>query len=180
MLARCCARSEKSMKIHKPTYLIAELTGDIELLVHGLRREFNPERIAWPVDITIAGSSGVGTLQEGQDLSLVVDTFSPIVERLGPPTVRFLAVGQFPGTGVFYLAPEREAFDNLHAAILESGIKFNSNRWPYNPHCTLAVIKEANEFSSQASSMRLPKATDIKCFSLYQPEPNGGTRVHRF
>jgi len=168
------------MKIDRPTYFIAELSGDVEPLIYGLRNKHNPERTLWPVDITIAGSSGVGTIKEQQALYEVVSKLAPIVERLSFETVRFRSVGQFPGTGIFYLEPERENFDKLHSAIIKSGILFNASRWPFNPHCTLAVVSNDEKYADLIRSVELPKETKIGCFSLYQPEPNGGARIHRF
>lgn len=63
------------MKINAPTYLIAELSGEIVPFVTDLRKEYNPSHVAWPVDITIAGSSGVGTVLEGQEIDEVIETF---------------------------------------------------------------------------------------------------------
>ena len=57
------------MNIDKPTYLIAELGGDVVELVRSMRQRFNPNNVLWPADITIAGSSGVGTLKDGQSLA---------------------------------------------------------------------------------------------------------------
>lgn len=60
------------MNIDKPTYLIAELGGDVVRLVRTMRERFNPNNVLWPTDITIAGSSGVGTLKNGQPLDQIV------------------------------------------------------------------------------------------------------------
>jgi len=168
------------MEIDRPTYLIAELIGDVEPLIYRLRSQFNPERTSWPVDITIIGSSGVGTIKEGESLSKIVDRFSPIVENFGFKTVQFLSIDQFKGTGILFLKPERKAFDELHSAVAETEISFNMNRWPYNPHCTLAAVGNLDEYPSLESLVEIPQATEIKCFSLYQPEPNGGIRIHQF
>lgn len=168
------------MILDRPTYLIAELTGDVEPLVYELRSRFNPERVSWPVDITIAGSSGVGTIKEGQSLNQVVSDLAPIIERLRFKQVQFLSVDQFPGSGILFLSPVRKPFDALHSAVSESGVVFNPNRWPYNPHCTLAAVIDPNELLDLAASVEVPKVTEIKCFSLYQPEEYGGTRIHKF
>ncbi|WP_430623915.1 hypothetical protein [Marinimicrobium locisalis] len=132
------------------------------------------------MDITIAGSSGIGTIKEGQKLSEVVSRFSPIIEQLGFKAVQFFSTGQFPGTGIVYLVPERVAFDELHSAISGSGVSFNANRWPYNPHCTLAAVSNPVGDLGFADSLEIPEATEIKCFSLYLPELGGGTRIHQF
>ncbi len=166
------------MIIDNPTYLISELAGDVVALVKEMRQRFNPDH-DWPVDITIAGSSGVGTIKEGQDINDVIRAFRPIINSHGFTDVTFLSADKFPNTGIYYLAPERRYFDSLHKAIAGSEIQFNENQWPYNPHCTLrAGTEPTDECDLLFKSMNLPKNSIIECFSLYQPF--GGGRVHRF
>ena len=169
------------MKINKPTYLIAELAGDVVPLVYDLRKRFNPGHTNWPVDITIAGSSGIGTIKEGQSVFEVVDILKPIISKFSFFEVSFTSINRFPGTGIYHLIPEREPFDMLHKAVVNSGVLFNENPWPYNPHCTLRAGSETTEECEILfKSMHIPKNVTIQCFSLFQPEINGGFRIHRF
>lgn len=169
------------MKITKPSYLIAELEGDVVPLVLEMRKRFNPSNQNWPADITIAGSSGIGTIREGQDLQEVIDKLTPIIRRYSFTEINFIGVSRFPNTGIYYLLPERAGFDRIHRAVLDSGVKFNNNEWPYTPHCTLRWSNDdAPECKKLFESLSLPENSTIDCFSLYQPETSGGNRVHRF
>ena len=169
------------MQISKPTYLIAELAGDVVSLVYDFRRRFNPANTNWPVDITVAGSSGIGTIQEGQVVTEVIDCLMPIISEYGFSGVNFTSINRFPDTGIYHLVPERERFDILHRAVADSGILFNANQWPYNPHCTLrSGPLPTEECNVLFESMSIPKNVTIESFSLYQPESHGGFRVHRF
>lgn len=169
------------MEITKPTYLIAELDGDVAPLVLEMRKRYNPNNQYWPADITIAGSSGVGTLKHGQSLARVVQVFTPIIEAFGFSDVEFLEVGKFSDTGIYYLNPAREKFDLLHNAITESGILFEEIRWPYNPHCTLCWHDtDSQEYKDHFGAINVPVNSYVECFSLYQPEVRGGIRVHKF
>jgi hypothetical protein len=169
------------MKIDKPTYLIAELEGDVVSTVNALRKRFNPGCIQWPVDITIAGSSGVGTIKEGQMTRDVINIISPIISKHRFRDVTFRTISIFPNTGIYHLVPERKEFDTIHEAVSRSGILFNENLWPYNPHCTLrAGPSPTEECSTLFEAMNVPKNASIECFSLYQPETGGGFRLHRF
>ncbi|WOO42449.1 2'-5' RNA ligase family protein [Rubellicoccus peritrichatus] len=169
------------MKIDKPTYLIAELSGELSSFVSECRKQFNPERVHWPVDITIIGSSGVGTFREGQDLQLLVDSIAPVIRENCFDSVEFYSYGIFPDTGIYYFAPDRKNFDPLHSKVKSSGVLFNQNNWPYNPHCTVRAGDRPDcEIDALLDSITLPQKASIDCFSLYQPEPNGGTRIHRF
>jgi hypothetical protein len=175
------ATGVRTMKTNKPTYLIAELAGDIVPLVYDLRKRFSPGHVNWPVDITIAGSSGIGTIQKGQEISEVIDCLKPIISNHGFSEVSFTSIDRFPETGMYHLVPEREQFDILHQAVAKSDLLFNENRWPYNPHCTLrAGIEVTEECDALFKSMSIPRNVTVECYSLYQPEANGGSRVHRF
>lgn len=169
------------MRIYNPTYLIAELSGDVVPLVLSMRKRFNPDNVFWPADITIAGSSGVGTIKHGQHLSDVVDKLAPIVSALGFSDCHFEAVHRFPNTGIYYLLPEREPFDRMHAAVVDSDVEFNDSEWPYNPHCTLRwKDQDAPECKALFESLELPTNSAVECFSLYQPQVKGGCRIHKF
>jgi 2'-5' RNA ligase len=169
------------MKIDKPTYLIAELQGDVVPLVNDLRKRFNPGSTQWPVDITIAGSSGVGTIKEEQLIDDVTDVLSRVISEYGFTKVTFTSIGRFINTGIYHLVPKRDPFDILHKAVMKSGILFNDNKWPYNPHCTLrAGPSPTEECNALFETMSIPKNVSIECFSLYQPASGGGFRVHRF
>ena len=167
--------------ISKPTYLIAELEGDVEPLVLGMRRQFNPGHEKWPVDISLAGSSGIGTVKEGQDLKAVIRLLAPIIEKHAFAELEFLGTSRFPGTGIYFLAPARPAFDAIHHAVAASGVEFNPNQWPFNPHCTLRVGPSASEeVDLLLHSIQLPSLSHVGCFSLYQPAQYGGERLYRF
>lgn len=169
------------MQIDRPTYLIAELGGDVIPVVSSLRNRFSPSHILWPVDVTITGSSGIGTIKEGQNVNMVVEYLEPIVIKHSFTDIKLRSIARFPNTGNYYFAPQRENFDILHRAVATSKVLFNANRWPYTPHCTLRSGPDAtDECDALFRSMDIPSNVTIECFSLYQPEPYGGLRVHQF
>ena len=170
-----------AMKIDKPTYLIAELEGDIEKYVTDLRNQFNPERVLWPIDITIAGSSGLGPILEGQALNLVISEIEKVISTFYFDDVVFNELDRFTNTSIYFLKPTRDKFDVLHEALNKSKVLFNANPWPYNPHCTLCSKSESNkELDLAFSEAAFPKTANIRCFSLYQPYNNGGYRLYKF
>lgn len=169
------------MNIEKPTYLIAELDGEVAELVRSMRERFNPNNVLWPADITVAGSSGVGTLKLNQSLDHVISVMTPIVSRLKFKEVNFTGVDKFPDTGIFYLNPERFLFDEMHKAIRCCGLEFNESPWPYNPHCTLCWKNESTpDIDEYFNTLDVPNKATVECFSLYQPEKSGGYRIHKF
>ena len=111
----------------------------------------------------------------------VIDILSPVISEYGFTKVAFKSISRFPNTGIYHLVPERDQFDILHEAVVKSGILFNENKWPYNPHCTLrAGPSSTDECNSLFETMSIPVNTSIDSFSLYQPVRCGGFRVHRF
>ena len=169
------------MKITKPTYLIAELSGEVAELVRSMRTRFNPSNVNWPADITVAGSSGVGTLKLGQSLDEVVEKIIPVMTELSFTRVKFTGIERFPETGIYYLMPERLNFDLMHEAIVASGLEFDESPWPYNPHCTLRWQDGTSpEIEELFKSIELPEESIVDCFSLYQPEKIGGNRIYTF
>jgi len=169
------------LNIDKPTYFIAELAGDVVELVRSMRNRYNPDNVFWPADITIAGSSGVGTLRYDQSMDQVIEALIPVVTKLKFSKVDFIGIERFPDTGIYYLKPERSKFDQMHRAAISSEIKFNDNPYPYNPHCTLRWKNENTpETEKFFNSVVIPKDTVVECFSLYQPEVRGGNRAYTF
>src|SRR5581483_4773315 len=91
-----------------------------------------------PVEITVAGSSGVGPIPAGTDLGLIRDEVDRVAKMMAAFDLEFAAIRHFPRTGVFYLAPkDRRPFDSLHAVLASTKLPFIASPFPYNPHCTL-------------------------------------------
>jgi 2'-5' RNA ligase len=106
--------------------------------IQALRDSLNTLTARLPVEITLAGSSGVGPIPAGTDLSLIKRHLDRTLSDISPFRARFSAIRAFPNTSLFYLEPfDRLPFDHLHQELRISGIPFSEIRWPYNPHCTL-------------------------------------------
>jgi 2'-5' RNA ligase len=73
----------------------------------------------------------------GQSLEDVERILSEVLEHRSPFEARFLRVGNFSNTEIFFLEPAREVFDELHKLIVDSALEFETNPFPFNPHCTL-------------------------------------------
>jgi len=119
-------------------YIVAEIPEPVRSQVQALRDSLNTLTARLPVEITLAGSSGVGPIPAGTDLSLVKRHLDWTLSDIPPFRARFTAIRKFPNTSVFYLEPfDRSPFDHLHHKLCISAIPFLEIRWPYNPHCTL-------------------------------------------
>jgi 2'-5' RNA ligase len=125
------------MLVTKPTFIVTDLPEAIAAWVKLVRQDLEPGIAHMPAEITLAGSSGVGPLKVGQNLGDVERMLFELLEHRLPFEARFLRVGNFPNTEIFFLEPAREVFDDLHKLIANSALEFEANPFPFNPHCSL-------------------------------------------
>lgn len=124
------------------SYIVAEIPDPVRSKIQALRDSLNTSTAKLPVEITLAGSSGVGPIPVGTDLSLIEHHLERIFSRILPFRTKFSAIRRFPNTSIFYLEPfDRSPFDYLHQELRSSGITFTEIPWPYNPHCTLRSVE---------------------------------------
>ena len=122
-----------------PTYIVLDLPQPACAEVLALRQRFDLYQASLPPEITVAGSSGVGTVAQGQDPVHVFRAIEAVARRNLPFACSFESMRRFPGVPVFWLSPrDRAPFDALHRALLDSDIKFDASPFPFNPHCTIS------------------------------------------
>jgi 2'-5' RNA ligase len=119
-------------------YIVAEIPEPVRSQVQAIRDSLNTLTAKLPVEITLAGSSGVGPIPAGTDLLRIERRLDRTLPDIAPFRARFSAIRAFPNTSIFFLEPfDRSPFDHLHQELRRSGIPFSGIRWPFNPHCTL-------------------------------------------
>jgi 2'-5' RNA ligase len=145
--------------IEHRSYIVAEIPEPVRSQVQALRDSLNTLTRKLPVEITLAGSSGVGPIPVGTDLSVIQCHLERILSNLSPFRTRFSCIRAFPNTSTFYLEPfDRSPFDHIHRALRGSGIPFSESPWPYNPHCTLRGGKPlAAEAASELLARSFPQ-----------------------
>ena len=119
--------------------IVAEFDHDTTEWIKGLRRGCDPVYDFMPVEVTLAGSSGVGAVVNGQPFGVVVDELQRIFSNVSQHTVRFQEdIGRFPNTEIFFMKPEKpDFFEDIHEALKNSKIRFEESPFPYVAHCTL-------------------------------------------
>ena len=123
-----------------PTYIVLDLPSTVGADVASLRSRFDAYEANLPPEITIAGSSGIGAIAEHQDPERLFETLEHIGQKHLPFVTSFVSIERFPGTHIFWLKPRnREPFDALQRSLLEAGIEFLGNPFPFNPHCTISA-----------------------------------------
>ena len=153
------------------SYIVAEIPEPVRLQIQALRDSLNTPVRKFPVEITLAGSSGVGPIPAGTDLSLIERHLEELLPEVAPFRARFSAIRAFPNTAIFYLEPfDRSPFDHIHQRLRISGIPFSKNPWPYNPHCTLRGGASMDaEAAAELLARPFPKEEfSIDTVSVYQ------------
>lgn len=83
------------------TYIVLDLPKQVSEKIKNVRECYNyPD--ALPVEITIAGSSGIGVLQDDQDQGEVFEKVDDIAAKTRPVKVSFSDVSSFPNTNIFF------------------------------------------------------------------------------
>lgn len=83
------------------TYIVLDLPKQVSEKIKNVRECYNyPD--ALPVEITLAGSSGIGVLQGGQDQGKVFEEVDEIAAKTKPVNISFSDVSSFPNTNIFF------------------------------------------------------------------------------
>lgn len=157
------------MGFERDTYICLDLPEPIADQVLEVRARYDPFCAALPAEITVAGSSGVGTIEPGQSELNVWEIIERIAETTSPIKARFGPVGRFPRTDIFFLTLEnRQVFDALHQRIAASRIRFRPIPYPYTPHCTLTTqLPSTAEEIERLMSLQIPEAFCLTTVSVY-------------
>jgi 2'-5' RNA ligase len=157
-----------------PAYIVLEIPEPVRGAIQSLRDFLATPAARLPVEITVAGSSGLGPIPAGTDKDETETILKSVLAGLKPFRVQFQEIRCFPNTNIFYLAPQdRQPFDRIHETLKNSGIKFGPNPWPYNPHCTLRGGPMNNHTSAeQILNLSVPQLEFvIDTLSIYEFDP---------
>jgi len=158
------------MKIKYQTYIVVEIPEPICTKIKKIRSKLNTPTSKLPVEITIAGSSGVLPIPSGTGISLIKAEVNKITSKYKPFFNSFAKIEYFPNTSIVYLSlSNRKPFDDLHRVFKESKLNFQESQFPYTPHCTLrAGDKLSSKELIEICSMPFPKSQfQINTISVY-------------
>lgn len=132
------------MAFEDDSYIVLDIPpADWSDKVLELRRQLDPWRAELPLEITLAGSGGVGPIEARQDPEDVFRVLKQIAADTEPLSVEFHSIAKFPGTHTYYLVPSaEEALVQLHEKIIGSGIRFSPAPFPFVAHCTIANVRD--------------------------------------
>lgn len=161
------------MQSNRLFYVVLDIPEPVASQVTAARLRFSPMRAEYPVEVGVAGSSGVGTIVADQDDDQVFEILAGIAATTPPFECHFDGVRRFDGTDLYYLAPaDRAPFDALHERIATSGIRFHDSPHPYNPHCTISGIELSPTQQSELRALSISETFQISRMALYsEPLP---------
>lgn len=151
--------------------IVCEVQGTVKEQVQRLREKFDPVLANdIPVEITVAGSSGIGSITFGQDGAAILDELARIAKQLKPFEARLGSVTRFPGTDIFvFEVLPREPFETIYHWLLGSSIAFASSINPFFPHCSLHIWgKVEPEQEAEMMRQRITGSFWVDSFAVYQ------------
>jgi 2'-5' RNA ligase len=153
-------------------YVVLDLSGPAASAVRSIRTRYSYDYLgAMPVEITVAGSGGVGSPAEREDPRPFFAALDEIVESTAPIHGRLNTTRRFPETDVFFVQPEDpDPIVALHERIATCGIKFDPAQFPFVPHCTLTQPPNPTPTDANAPELQVDAEFTADTLSVYQIE----------
>lgn len=167
------------MNLHNPTYVCLDIPEPIKSRIRAIREQFCDRLTGFPIEITIAGSSGIGAISGHAEWATVEAKLIAVCGQTGPITARFGGVVRFPGTDTFVLSlGDPQPFVALHDRLRHSGIPFEPSIYPFFPHCSLRMSGALSaDAINRIFAIRIEDEFEIQLMAL-QARDEGG-RVGR-
>ena len=154
-----------------PTYIVLDIPDPVAAEVIALRARYDENTARLPAEITIVGSSGVGTLASHQDPDALFRAIQRVGQRHLPFISAFVSMERFPGVQVFWLKPrDRTPFDDLQRGLIAEGLAFNPSPFTFTPHCTVsATVQLSPQQETELLATNVPmKEFTLSRLSVYQ------------
>ena len=125
------------------TFICLDIPSGMAEKILSIRRCFDPT-IAWkPVVVTIAGSSGCGHLSLDQDIFEANDILADISGKTVPFETQLSGISTFEDTNIYFFEfADESPFFEMQSCLMASGLKFETNPYPFKPHCTIHFKSE--------------------------------------
>lgn len=168
--------------LEHPAYLVLELPKSIGTRVLDIRRRYDPRLAAFPAEITVAGSSGIGTIAPDQDARVVFQALSQVASERLPISSRFVGISRFATGPVVWLQPaDPDPFIVIQQALVATGIHFNIHKFSYTPHCSLSNCNLAPSVIEALLREDFPQeAFELSVLALYKVVNDQACLVERF
>jgi 2'-5' RNA ligase len=158
------------MNLAIPTYICLDVPEPQGSQIAAVRRRHCTRLRDFPVEITVAGSSGIGAIRPQLLWPEVERQLRAFCARTPPISAEFGGVVRFPNTDIFSLAMgDPMPFEAIHAALQQSGVRFEDNKFPFFPHCTLRMEGPLDAAAvSELFALRVTGRFTLPTLALYQ------------
>jgi 2'-5' RNA ligase len=158
-------------------FILAELPGEAGSHVRALQERFDPKlaRLT-PPHITLAGSSGVGTIPTDTPVDRIREALIPITTTTAPMALPFGLPHRFMQTEIVSLPLDPHGpLRALHERIARCGLPFRQARFMFSPHCTLSfypTLTPKNERELLAVRVDAPARIErLQIYLTRDPQP---------
>jgi hypothetical protein len=161
-----------------PTYICMDVPEPQYSQVMAVRQRHCERLPNIPVELTVAGSSGVGAIRAQLDPADVVARLERFCAVTRPIEAEFGAVVRFPATDIFVFSmADPIPFEAIHDGLKQTGVRFEDSRFPFFPHCTLRMAGPLDPAAvSELFALRMPGRFTLGTLSLYQRMPDDAIR----
>lgn len=158
------------MNLAIPTYICLEVPEPQASQIAAVRERHCERLRDYPVEITVAGSSGVGAIRPQLHWPDVERDLKALCAATAPISAEFGGVVRFPDTDIFSLAMgDPMPFAAIHEALKTSGVRFEASHFPFFAHCTLRMQGPlAAADVSELFALRVPGRFVLPTLALYQ------------
>jgi 2'-5' RNA ligase len=147
------------MRFEHDSYVVLDMPPPIWNHVKSIREHYASPMTILPFEITVIGSSGIGTFHTEQEIDAAFELIDSVAANFAPFTIAFRRVTRFPNTGVFYYEPnDSHPFIKLQSDIVSTGLKFKESPFPFTPHCTMVKFDHpSQELVDEILSLPVPR-----------------------
>ena len=124
-------------------FITTELEGSVAARIRAVQERHDPKLAReLPPHLTLVGSSGTGSISPDTPVAELRKAVEPVARAARPLTLTFRAPMRFIGREIVVLPLDphgelRGLHDALQGALRAAGIRYETARWPFTPHCTL-------------------------------------------
>ncbi|MCA9689844.1 MAG: hypothetical protein KC636_09555 [Myxococcales bacterium] len=164
------------MDLGNSTYVCLDIPEPHYSRVRELRETYCNRLDNFPVEMTIAGSSGVGAIKAHHRWEEVEARLVEFCRKTPPILTEFAGVVRFPGTDIFVLSMrDPTPFQEFHEALQHIGVEFEPSSFPFFPHLSLRMSGPLREQDINVLfSLRIEGTFTMDTLSLYQMRRGDG------
>lgn len=170
------------MDLGNSTYVCLDIPEPYYSRVREIRETYCDRLDNFPIEMTIAGSSGVGAIKSEQTWAEIEARLVEFCQRSAPIFTAFAGVVRFPGTDIFVLSMRDPGpYQAIHESLQHAGIEFEESRFPFFPHLSLRMSGPlSGDAINTLFSLRIEGEFTVDTLSLYQMRTvDGEQRVVR-